>query len=63
MGNIVYPLVILPLVTLIHELGHAFFAKIFGRKVTKISLGLFGKKIFSIGVFEMNYSPSEIIGI
>ena len=54
MRSIINFLVILPLIGLIHELGHAFFVKIFGGKVTKIQFGWFGKKICSIGIFEIN---------
>lgn len=44
----------MPLIFLIHELGHAFFVKIFGGQVTKITLGLLGKRILSVGIFQVN---------
>jgi len=45
-------LVILPLILIIHECGHAFFAKLFGGKVTNITIG-YGKKIYSKGILEI----------
>ncbi|WP_210367703.1 hypothetical protein [Bacillus sp. REN3] len=45
-------LLIYPFVTLVHELGHAFFAWIFGGEF-KFSLGR-GKKIFKKGPFSLN---------
>jgi len=41
-----------PIIILIHELGHAFFNFAFGGKTTKIVIGS-GKKLFSIGIFEV----------
>ncbi|MEK3886238.1 hypothetical protein [Bacillus sp. FSL K6-3431] len=41
----------LPIVALIHSLGHLFFASIFGGQI-KLVLGR-GKRIFSRGIFEL----------
>ncbi|CAM3989706.1 hypothetical protein [Lederbergia lenta] len=43
--------VTLPLVALIHSLGHLFFAKLFGGKI-KLALGR-GKTLLSYGIFEL----------
>ncbi|MBM7095556.1 hypothetical protein JSY36_07310 [Bacillus sp. H-16] len=44
-------LVILPLITMIHQAGHAFFAWIFGGKIT-FTIGA-GKKLFALGPVEV----------
>lgn len=43
--------VTLPIVAIIHSLGHLFFAKIFGGQI-KLSLGK-GKTLFSFGILEI----------
>lgn len=43
----------MPIITLIHELGHAFFAKLFKLSITSITLGD-GKKLFSLGKLNIN---------
>lgn len=45
-------MIVLPLVTLIHELGHTFFILLFGGKV-KLALGR-GKKLFRIGLISVH---------
>ena len=45
--------IIFPIVTLIHELGHAFFAKLFGAKEIKIELGT-GKPLIQTKSFQIN---------
>lgn len=45
-------LIFMPIITLIHELGHAFFAKIFGGTIKKIIIGT-GKTLFSIKNLEI----------
>ena len=45
-------LVVLPVVTLIHELGHTFFILLFGGKV-KLALGR-GKKLFRVGSISVH---------
>lgn len=55
MGNVDYilgTLIMLPLILLIHECGHAFFAKLFGGKVTDITIG-YGKLIYSKGILNI----------
>ncbi|MFC0272907.1 hypothetical protein ACFFIX_15875 [Metabacillus herbersteinensis] len=44
--------IIFPAVTLLHVLGHIFFAKIFGGKEIKVVIGC-GKRLFSIGFVEI----------
>ncbi|EQB86791.1 membrane-associated protease RseP (regulator of RpoE activity) [Clostridium punense] len=51
-NNILGFFVMLPIILLIHEFGHVFFVKLFGGKVTNITLG-FGKKIISIGILDI----------
>lgn len=53
MDSIIDILVLLPLVLIIHELGHAFFVKIFGGKITNVVLGT-GKRVLEIGIFRLN---------
>lgn len=45
-------LIILPFSILIHELGHAFFAKVFGAEITKICIGT-GRKLLGFKKFEI----------
>ena len=55
MGNVSFILaitVVIPLIILIHEMGHAFFARIFGGEITNITLGM-GKKICTIGILDI----------
>ncbi len=47
-----YILIIATLSTLVHELGHSFFVKIFGGKLLKIELG-FGRKIACFSIFQI----------
>lgn len=42
-----------PLNVFVHELGHGFFAKLFGGKVHKIEVGI-GEPLFSIGKLQVN---------
>ncbi|MBM7646206.1 membrane-associated protease RseP (regulator of RpoE activity) [Scopulibacillus daqui] len=51
--NFIIILLLLPLTSLIHELGHAFFGKMFGGKVVEISLG-YGPSLFKLGIFNIN---------
>ena len=44
--------IILPIVTLIHELGHYFFAKLFGGSLD-MQIGI-GKKLFKVGRLQVN---------
>lgn len=44
--------IVSPILSLIHEVGHAFFVKIFGGSVDKIVIGT-GKPIIKIGKFEI----------
>ncbi|RTQ92261.1 hypothetical protein [Lysinibacillus telephonicus] len=46
-------LIIFPLTIFIHELGHAFFLKIFKIPFNKIILGI-GKELFSINKIQIN---------
>ncbi|QAA33695.1 M50 family metallopeptidase [Clostridium manihotivorum] len=52
--TLLYILIIITLSTLFHELGHGFFAKIFGGKIITIELG-FGRKIASFGIFQIRF--------
>ena len=58
-GNIINPIISFVIITLlctltgiIHELGHLFFVKVFGGKVTKFCIG-FGRDIIKIGVIRI----------
>ena len=44
--------IFMPIITLIHELGHVFFAKIFGAEIKKIVIGS-GKTFLTLGKFEV----------
>ncbi|MCI1590469.1 site-2 protease family protein [Heyndrickxia oleronia] len=46
-------LILYPLSTFIHELGHAFFVKLNGGIVKGIQIGI-GPKVFQIGKFSIN---------
>jgi Zn-dependent protease len=45
-------LVILPIVTIIHELGHIISVKMFGGKISSITFGD-GKELLKIGIIEI----------
>lgn len=49
---IVAILIFIPIVTLIHEIGHAFTAKLFGCKLKRIVIGK-GKTILKLGLLEI----------
>jgi len=42
--------VIIPIITIIHEIGHAFFISLFKGRVTQISIGK-GRKLVKLGIF------------
>jgi hypothetical protein len=44
--------IFMPIITLIHEFGHVFFAKIFGAEIKKIVIGS-GKTFLTLGKFEV----------
>lgn len=50
-------MVFFPVVTIVHELGHAFFVKIFGGEIFSIGFGS-GKKIFKVKKF---YVGSKVV--
>lgn len=52
-GYIVALFIFQPLSVLIHELGHAFFAKLFGGKIVKLEIGI-GEPLFSLEKFQLN---------
>lgn len=67
-GWLIGVLIFMPIITLIHELGHAFFAKIFGAEIEKIVIGS-GKTFFTLGKFEIKtmyfwfgYFQADILG-
>lgn len=49
---LIYVLVLFPIVTVIHEFGHAFFAKVFSQDIQEISLGM-GEEVFRKGLFKV----------
>ncbi len=50
--NLIGIFVLLPFIILLHELGHAFFAKLFGNKNIKITIGS-GKPILNLKFIEI----------
>ncbi|MCP3026447.1 site-2 protease family protein [Halobacillus sp. A5] len=42
---LIYMFILFPIVSIVHEFGHAFFAKLFSQKIEEISIGM-GKVIF-----------------
>jgi len=59
MNTLVSFIVVLGILIFVHELGHFLFAKLFGVKVLKFSLG-FGPKLFGRTVGETEYLVSAV---
>ncbi|MCP4482701.1 MAG: site-2 protease family protein [bacterium] len=55
LGNLLIVFIAIGFVIFIHELGHFFFAKLFGVNVEKFSIG-FGKEIFGLNRNKTRYS-------
>ena len=57
--NILMYIIYMPIVVIIHELGHAFFVVLFGKEVREIHLG-FGEDLFRIKRFVVKKSVWSI---
>ncbi|MBM7706351.1 membrane-associated protease RseP (regulator of RpoE activity) [Chryseomicrobium aureum] len=59
--NLMMYIVYLPIIILIHELGHAAFVVLFGRNVTEVSIGR-GEEAFRFGKFVLYKSRVLCMG-
>jgi membrane-associated protease RseP (regulator of RpoE activity) len=52
-GYIIDILIIFPIVTIIHEIGHTIAVKMFGGKISSVKFGI-GPKLVKLGILQVN---------